>query len=70
MLRVAFLGCGEIALHNAQAVADSGVAEIRWAIDTHLDLARDLAGRWGGRAASEVSPALEDREVGSPTQEP
>jgi predicted dehydrogenase/threonine dehydrogenase-like Zn-dependent dehydrogenase len=62
-LRVAFLGCGEIALSNARAVADSGVAEIRWAIDTHLDLARDLAGRWGGRAAGEIAPALADREI-------
>jgi len=44
-LGIAFVGCGEIALRNAQAVADAGVAEIRWAIDTSEDLARDLAGR-------------------------
>jgi len=60
---VAFIGCGEIALHNARAVAESGVAEVRWAIDTNLGLARDLAGRWGGRAAAESASALEDPQV-------
>jgi UDP-N-acetyl-2-amino-2-deoxyglucuronate dehydrogenase len=62
-LGVALIGCGEIALHNAQAVAESGLSEVRWAIDTSLGLAHDLARRWGGRAAAEVAPALEDRQV-------
>jgi 2-desacetyl-2-hydroxyethyl bacteriochlorophyllide A dehydrogenase len=62
-LRVAFVGCGEIALSNARAVTDSGVAEVRWAIDTRLDLATDLARRSGGRVATELAPALDDREV-------
>ena len=64
-LGIAFVGCGEIALRNAQAVADAGVAEIRWAIDTSEDLARDFAGRWGGRVASGIASALDDPHVDS-----
>jgi len=64
-LGIAFVGCGEIALRNAQAVADAGVAEIRWAIDTSEDLARDFAGRWGGRVASGIASALDDPQVDS-----
>lgn len=62
-LGVAIIGCGEIALRNAQAVAESGLAEVHWAIDIQPGLARDLAGRWGGRPSQEVQPALDDRQV-------
>jgi predicted dehydrogenase len=63
MLRMAMIGCGEIALKNAQAVAESGVAEVRWAIDTNLPLARDLARRFGGHAAGDPEAALNDADV-------
>ena len=62
-LGVAFIGCGEIALRNARAVADSGVAEIVWAIDPNAGLARDLASRWGGQDAMDSAPALADPRV-------
>ncbi len=62
-LGIAIIGCGEIAPRNAQAVRDSGVAEVRWAVDTNLGLARDLANRWGGRTETGIAPVLEDSQV-------
>lgn len=59
-LGIAFVGCGEIALRNAQAAADSQAMTLRWAIDPDLALATDVARRWGGRAAADMAPALED----------
>jgi predicted dehydrogenase/NADPH:quinone reductase-like Zn-dependent oxidoreductase len=62
-LGLAIVGCGEVSLRNARAVADSGVAELLWAVDTNETLARDLAGRRGGRTATEIAPALADPRV-------
>jgi len=63
MLRIAMIGCGEIALKNARAVAESGAARIRWAIDTNLALARDLTRRCGGEAGSDPEAAFEGSDV-------
>jgi len=64
-LGIAFVGCGEIALRNAQAVADTEAMTLRWAIDPDLGLAADLARRWGGQAAADVARALEDPGTGA-----
>jgi predicted dehydrogenase/NADPH:quinone reductase-like Zn-dependent oxidoreductase len=64
-LGIAFVGCGEIALRNAQAVADSEAMILRWAIDPDLALATDLTRRWGGQTAADVARALEDPGTGA-----
>jgi predicted dehydrogenase len=64
-LGIALVGCGEIALRNAQAVADSEAMALRWAIDPDLALASDVARRWGGQAATDLSRALEDPGTGA-----
>lgn len=63
MLRIAMVGCGEIALKNAQAVSASGAAEIRWAVDPDRALSRDLARRFGGNETADAEQALSDPEV-------
>jgi predicted dehydrogenase len=67
MSRIGFaiVGCGEIALKNAQALAASGAASLRWAVDPNRSLAEDLARRYGARSGAALAEALSDPEVGA-----
>ncbi|MFQ5890742.1 MAG: bi-domain-containing oxidoreductase [Gemmatimonadota bacterium] len=63
VIGIAMIGCGEIAVRNARAVAESGAAAVRWAVDPAEELARDLARRFGAHAAGSSEQALRDAEV-------
>ncbi|WP_231629116.1 Gfo/Idh/MocA family oxidoreductase, partial [Streptomyces clavuligerus] len=64
-LRFGLLGCGDIGIENARALAaaDSGEAELTACHDPVAELAEETAGRYGGRAEASVAALLARTDV-------
>ena len=56
----AIVGCGDIGIQNAKAIADSGAASVVAAADRRPELARGLAAANGAAAASDLEELLQD----------
>jgi predicted dehydrogenase/NADPH:quinone reductase-like Zn-dependent oxidoreductase len=61
--RFGFVGCGEIALLNADAIAMAPNATMTACYDVKTELARDLAGRHGAVATPSLHALLERKDV-------
>lgn len=62
-LRIGMLGCGDIAVQNAAAVADAPNAQLVACYDPALALGRDLAGAHGAKVASSAEELIEHASV-------
>ena len=62
-LRIAIVGAGGIAQRNATEAAQSGVATIAGVYDLNLKVARDMAGRLGGRTFSSYEEVIASKDV-------
>lgn len=62
-LRFGLVGCGDIALFNAAAVAAAPNTELVACFDPVQRLAEDLAGTYGGEAVPSLEALLERRDV-------
>jgi D-arabinose 1-dehydrogenase-like Zn-dependent alcohol dehydrogenase len=57
-VQTGIIGCGEIAVENAQAIRATQNATITWAGDLNLDLARGLAAATGARVTDNIEQLL------------
>ena len=62
-VRIALVGCGAMGAAHAADIKASGVAELRWAVDTNLKLAEALAKAHGAQATSSLEDALIDHDL-------
>ena len=62
-VRFGMIGCGEIGVASAKSLAGSGAAEIVAAMDPVEEVAKDLAGKFGGRPTTRVEDVLGDARV-------
>ena len=63
LLRFGLIGCGEIAVENAQAIRATQNATITWAADLNLDLARGLAAATQARVTNDIAQMLAADDV-------
>jgi predicted dehydrogenase len=59
----ALVGCGEIALSSARAIAASGVGRLVACVDPNRALAEDLSRRHGGRPHTALEEALSSEQI-------
>jgi len=62
-LNLAFLGCGEIAVHTSSAAADSAHARIVHCMDLRKELADDIAARHDAKSTDQLDVVLADGNV-------
>lgn len=62
-LRIGLLGCGDIAVHNAAAIAAAPNTRLAACYDPAADLAEELAERFGAEAVTTADGLLERRDV-------
>ena len=62
-LRIGLLGCGDIAVHNASAIAAAPNTKLVACYDPAAGLAEELAGRYGADAVSTADDMLERGDV-------
>jgi predicted dehydrogenase len=62
-LRVGLVGCGDIAVHNAAAIAASPNARLTACFDPVASLAADLAGRYGAAVSATLDALLDRADV-------
>jgi predicted dehydrogenase/threonine dehydrogenase-like Zn-dependent dehydrogenase len=62
-LRIGLVGCGDIAVHNAAAVAAVPNASLTASFDPVAELARSVADEWGGEAVTSVEALLDRSDV-------
>jgi predicted dehydrogenase len=63
VLRVGFIGCGEIAQAHARAVAEAENAKLTYAMDVNPEAARDIGERYQSPATTKVEELLASPEV-------
>ena len=63
MLKVGFIGCGEIAHAHARAVEEADNARIAYAVDVNLEAAKDIAEKAGCPATTDVAELLTSPDV-------
>jgi 2-desacetyl-2-hydroxyethyl bacteriochlorophyllide A dehydrogenase len=62
-LRIGLIGCGDIAVHNAAAVAAAPNAGLTASFDPVSELAQSVAAEWGGEAVPSVEALLDRSDV-------
>jgi predicted dehydrogenase len=62
-IRFALLGCGDIGVANAAAIAAAPNTELVACYDPDAELARDVAGRFGAQVAESVEALFERKDV-------
>ncbi len=62
-VRFGIIGCGSAAVPVCEALAASSLAELACAFDLDAALARDLAGRFGGKVSDSLEAMLNDATV-------
>jgi predicted dehydrogenase/NADPH:quinone reductase-like Zn-dependent oxidoreductase len=62
-IRFALIGCGDIGLHNARAIAAARNAELALCHDPVAELAEAAADKAGGEVASDLEAALDPKRV-------
>jgi predicted dehydrogenase/threonine dehydrogenase-like Zn-dependent dehydrogenase len=62
-VRFGVIGCGEIAVHNALALAEAPNTSLTTCHDIQLPLAEDLAARFGAKAVRSIGRLLESSDV-------
>lgn len=63
MLRVGFIGCGEIAQSHARAVAEAENARLTYAMDVNPEAADEMGSRYGCPATADLEELLASEEV-------